>query len=257
MSMTSDYLASNFGVTIEQARVFLARYVADPGFLYEGVKKLGLNSTMLGEIVGVPAELVEAFFTAKGFDGAALRSVGAQPPVVAEPAAGGIPDHIYSFNQNEGALSTASLREQIIAISGVDAYNQVIFNVRNNDGWEDGLWTAEELDMPTFPTIAATAENIESIFYGTVINAIKTLDAQEIQELGEFTLANLDAINAGDPAAFAAAERLIYEALVDAAAVPVMDDAQLAGYLVQIVGTMVRDNPTASMADAWQVVLLP
>lgn len=90
------------------------------------------------------------------------------------------------LNNNSGILSTQSLRDSIVAQTGVTAYNN-LFDPTGFPGFEDGTFSAEELGVLALGNLPATQATIESLFYGTIINAYKRIDVAEVNEMVAFS----------------------------------------------------------------------
>ena len=97
-------------------------------------------------------------------------------------------DYLVKFNSHTGSLSTASLKEQIKA--SLDDPSDYDFLFESIYGYEeaDGLYTPDETGISHLGNIQAVPESLESIFLGTLINIINSLDVGELEQIGNFTL---------------------------------------------------------------------
>lgn len=133
---------------------------------------------------------------------------------------------IVELNDNTGILSTEALRAAIVAITGQGDYDAA-FNVDNYPGASDGVFTAAELGFGSLGDLPATGATLESLLYGTMINAMKSIDASEIEELTAFAIAHQDMT--GTEQAYI---DLLIGIFQDAAIPPLYDDATIAQIVV-------------------------
>lgn len=72
--------------------------------------------------------------------------------------------------------------------SQYDSFFESIF------GYEeaDGLYTPDETGVSHLGNIKATPERLESIFFGTLINILNSLDLEEMEQIGNFPPFNSD-----------------------------------------------------------------
>lgn len=258
-------LLSRQGVTMQQASDWVQAHLTTPGDIYNICLDFGINSGMLAEIVqpfvpGVVAFDVEAFFTAQGFNALGLRNAGTLPPVpmptpVPRPVpvdpgqaifAGLLPQELgglFSFmalNNNGGALSNANLRAASLSQGGQAGDYWALFNPASFGGEGDGVWTPGELGFGGLGNLPATAETLESLFYGTIIRLARSLDQQEVDQLDAFSTANEAALEAGNPAVLNNLVQQLGQALSTPAAVPLVSDAELAAFLPALTATAIQ-----------------
>lgn len=169
---------------------------------------------------------------------------------------------LVALDQETGILSVSSLRSAVIngtTISlygqsmsiggtGADAYNTA-FDPSNYEGAGDGVLTPEELGVAGLGTLSATSETLESLFYGTIIKALKAIDTSELVEIQNFILQNAAALEAGGEAIFAQYLDLMIGVYEDPASSPVFNNDTIymtavmaAEVYVQLVGE--SDNPS-------------
>jgi hypothetical protein len=108
---------------------------------------------------------------------------------------------IVQLNDEDGVLSTASLRADVMAHGTESAYWS-LFEAEGYSGAGDGVFTNAEVgwsigDQP------ATAGTIESVFYGTLVTALQNVDFSEWYNLQTFVFNNKAALESGDEAVFA------------------------------------------------------
>ncbi len=257
--MTAAELLNSKGVSMQQASEWVQARLQSPAEIYNICLEFGINSSMLADIVqpfvpGVVASDVETFFTNLGFNALDLRNAGPLEPVpMPSPVPAPVPEapmfsgvlppelsallSFVSLNDNTGALSNASLREVGLGLSS--AYWSA-FNPAQVGGHTDGIWSTDELGFSSLGNLPATAETLESLFYGTVIRLARSIDAQEVNQLDAFLTANEAALDAGNAATINSLIQQVSQALSTPAAVPLVSDADLAAalpLLIQLVGT--------------------
>ena len=141
---------------------------------------------------------------------------------------------VLDFNDRTGALATATIRGQVLANANptITANYWNLFDPARFEGSADGVFTPEELGVSHLGTIAATAENIESLFYGTFIDVSTSIDFEEAGAIGTFFMANLTGIVQRTPSVIDQYVDLFVQATADPAAVQAHPDAALASQLV-------------------------
>lgn len=105
-----------------------------------------------------------------------------------------------ALNTAEGALSTASLRQQVIAQTGVATYNMA-FDPNQYAGGLDGVFSVADLGVANLGNLPATSETLESLFYGTIVRVARAIDTAELQQLAQFLIDRGAALDNEDPAA--------------------------------------------------------
>jgi len=232
---TTQHLSS-LGLSMAQCRSYIAANLDKPVTLYYAAKQHKIDSQMLAEIVqdqfpGVNATQVEAFFSSYGLRGQDLNAAKLNPaPVVKSWQGDSKVKSLFSFNDNTGVLSTESMRDTVVAKVGLDKYIQT-FNPKNIPGAADGVLSVADLGFSQLGDIAATWQNIESLFYGTVSKMSHSLSRSETQELYDFTQKNSFWIQVKNPVVMAQFEKLMLDAFLDPATEQdpaVLSDAQIA-----------------------------
>lgn len=236
MTTAAEQLAK-YGISVAEAHAWIGARLEAPGEIFEVALQYGVTAGMLAEIMqptfpGLTAGEVVNFFNGQGFDGSLLLGGGEQNP---PPGGGGevVPDdliplaHLFGLNNASGDLSTAALRNAVIAQVGRDAYNE-LFDPSNYAGHEDGVFTAAEFGLPGNASIPATMESLESLFYGTFINFYHAIDEQEIMEMMAFVEQNQAALEAGNEAVLEQYIQLVIGMFQDPANPPIFPDEVLA-----------------------------
>jgi len=190
---TSSYLA-NFGVSVDQARAFLLGNLHDPQAIFNTARQFGVTNEMLGEITGYSPIQVRAFF---GGFGMAAGELDPEPLFPSDLLQFG---SVFALNTATGALSTASLRQQVMAQTGEATYN-LAFDPNQYAGGLDGIFSAADLGVSSLGNLPATSETLESLFYGTIVRVARAVDTTELQQLVQFVIDRGAALDSEDPAA--------------------------------------------------------
>ena len=195
---TAEYLAQ-FGVTMDQAYDFIVAHRDEPALIFEVARQSGITTEMLGDIVGASATDVRGYFTANGLDASqldpALELAHLFPDDMGEFA------HLVALDPYQsGELSVAALRESVIAATNPADYFAT-FDPANFYGAEDGFFTPEELGVSHLGTLPATTATLESLFFGTIIATLKSVDYGEAIQVAAFIGSNEAALEAGEEGA--------------------------------------------------------
>lgn len=188
---TAEPFLAMLGVTIQQAKDFIFSHANEPTTIFNVAKQYGLSTTKLSEITGFSTSDVSAYFSSFGLDAEKLNKVNSSSGTRDLLA----PDltsfaSIIAFNNNTGVLSTKALRESANVFSSLpkDVFEEIYylkFNPSNFKGAGDGIFTPEELGgITSLGNIPATVETLESLFYGTAINAYRNYDLNEFLDIG-------------------------------------------------------------------------
>lgn len=209
---TSSYLA-NFGVTIEQAREYVFANLDNPQAIFATARQFGVTNEMLGEIAGgYSAQQVQGYLAGFGIDASALETEPLFPSEMLQFST------VMGLNTETGALSTASLREQVKAHTGAAAY-AAAFDPNQYAGGLDGVFSAADLGVLNLGDLPATAETLESLFYGTIIRLTGTVDTEELQQVASFVQDNAAGLENEDPAVESALVTLMLGIVQDQAVV--------------------------------------
>jgi hypothetical protein len=231
--MTAKSHLALFDITIEQANDFIQSHVSEPQTIFDAALQLGIPTSMLSEITGFSTDVISEYFGAAGLDTLVLdlgSFAGKRELLSVEFAA--LPDDLIVFNDNTGTLSTDSLREIIIAATSADDYF-AFFDPANFKGADDGIFTSEELGIEQLGNIPATTETLESLFYGTFINALQAIDLEEALQLSDFIESNPDAFE-NDSFSFGETSLMI-DILSDPTEDPFFSNSQITLFAVEAV----------------------
>ncbi|WP_157670349.1 hypothetical protein [Chitinibacter sp. GC72] len=195
--MNAAQLLNQYQVTMDQAKDWIMSHLYDPALVFNTARSIGLTSNMLAEIVapvvpGVTAQQVEDFFTAQGLAGFQLRGsiVDTTPPADSReflPEDMAALSSLVTMNTHSGVLSTEALRKAALDNLSNDANYYALFNPASYQGAADQYFSGAELGIAGHAGFAATTANLESVYYGTVINTIQAIDYSEIQAINAFT----------------------------------------------------------------------
>ena len=207
---TSSYLA-NFGVTIEQAREYVLAHLSNPNAIVATARQYGITNDMLGEIAGgYSAADVRGYLAGFGIDASGLEAEPLFPSEMLQFST------VMGLNTASGALSTASLRAQVIAQTGEPAYNAA-FDPNHYSGGLDGVFSVADLGVASLGELPATAETLESLFYGTIIRLTGTVDMEELLQVQSFVRDNAAGLQNEDPAVESALATLMLGIVQDQA----------------------------------------
>lgn len=135
---------------------------------------------------------------------------------------------LMRLNGQTGILSTASLEAEIVAQTNATDY-AALFDasayVEAADGWFTGAEIGWQLGH-----IPATDANVASVFYGTVIHALKAVDWSEFSEIDTYLDSTGEYIDATELHMLV---QLMVDAFSDAATVRVFSDDDIAALIVQ------------------------
>lgn len=197
-----EHLAK-FGVTVEQAFDFIFANIDNPELIYAAARQNGVTNSMLNEITGVSVGVIEEYFTSTNNPDLVPQRLD-YTSILFNTDIGSL-ESLVNFNNNEGILSTNSLREEVrTKINFPEDYTFLFTEVREYQS-QDGVYDAEELGISILSKITASDENIESVFYGTLINIFSRFDREELDGIINFPVG-------GDPSDL---EVLLTEALND------------------------------------------
>ena len=178
-----EHLAK-FGVTVEQAFDFIFANLDNPELIYAAARQNGVTNSMLNEITGVSVDVIEEYFTSTNNPDLVPQRLD-YTSILFNTDIGSF-ESFVSFNNNIGVLSTVSLREEVQSLIDFSAFYEFPFTERYGFQSNDGVYDADELGVSNLNNVEATDENIESIFYGTLVNMFSTLDKTELNQIKVF-----------------------------------------------------------------------
>ncbi|MCP5243717.1 MAG: hypothetical protein H6940_09850, partial [Burkholderiales bacterium] len=227
--------------TVQQARDFILSHVDQPATIFNAAKQFGVTTLMLSEITGYSTDVISSFFASFGMNTDEWNGI---IPVDTPNGHKLLPDnlaslsHLIVFNTNAGVLSTDTLRANILPNAYEPDY-VAVFNPNNYQGASDGVFTAEELGVAHLSNLPATRETMESLIYGTLINAFRAIDESEIIQVVTYLGAHPDPTDNTVTSEFTT---LMNDVFGDPSSDPVYrDDAQLARGVYQVTDGLIDD----------------
>ncbi|UJP03553.1 MAG: hypothetical protein LZF85_03620 [Nitrosomonas sp.] len=179
-----------YGISRERAMDFIMANVNHPEVIYDVASTYGITTQHLSDITGYSTDIIKNYFESSRLSTTVLDEV----KLLFNSSLGHL-DYLVNFNNHTGSLSTASLSEQVTASlddpTQFDALFESIF------GYEeaDGLYTPDETGISHLGNIKAVPESLESIFFGTLINIINSLDIDELKQIASFPSITKDNLN--------------------------------------------------------------
>ena len=176
----AEHLAK-LDITTEQALEYVTTNLDQPELIFEAAKDNGVTRSMLSEITEISTDVINNYFSDAELDPELID----YSSILFNSDIGSL-ENLVNFNNNTGMLSTTSLGEKVrSSINFSDDYN-FPFTARDSYQPNDNIYDAEELGVAQLGNIDATDENIESIFYGTIINMINAIDKEEMNQIKAF-----------------------------------------------------------------------
>jgi hypothetical protein len=212
-----EHLAK-LGVTVEQAFDFISANLDKPEFIFATARAHGVTNAMLNEIADVSTDTIRDYFSYANKDNKILDYTSILINFDLGPL-----EALVNFNNNIGILSNAALSDAVqpllIEPLVLDfTFVPVYAHIQPNDG----VYDAEELGVSHLGAVPATDENIESLFFGTLINLFKSIDRIELDQIKSF--------ENGDPAEF---QSLLSSALSDSPVSGEWSDEELASLVIE------------------------
>jgi hypothetical protein len=230
---TIDDVIKEISATREQTLDWIYTRIDQPETIFLTALENGITTSMLSDLTGFSNNQISDYFAALGFDTSLLDEVG----ILFNSELGSLA-HLVEFNDHSGILSTNSLRD-VLKVSfedepfSYDAFFESVFDYQKNDG----IYSPDELGVAHLGNITASEENIESIFYGTLINIFQQFDEDEYQQI----------LESPDN------KTLLFEALTDTPTTPLWSDTELATqvtiYAVDLINAFWDDIAIVGILD--------
>jgi len=205
------------GVTVGQASDFIWANIDQPEIIFAAARQHGVTNAMLHEITGVSSSVINDYFKNADLVPERLDHTS----ILFNTDIGSI-ETLVGFNDNAGALSNASLKAKVQPLIDLPAAYNFPFTARYDFQSEDGVYDEDELGISQLGDIDATNENIESIFYGTLIRMFSRLDSTELSQINGFP-------KNGNPVDF---QTLLLDALNDPVTDPIWTEESLVHKIV-------------------------
>ena len=187
---TGIQVLNYYGITVKQAMDFILANINNPEAIYNGASELGITTQHLSDITGYPADAIKNYFESSGLSVEVLDEV----KLLFNSNLGHL-DYLVNYNTHTGSLSTISLSEQVKASLDDPTQYEALFESIYGYEEADGLYTPDETGISHLGSISAAPESLESIFFGTLINIINSLDIGELQQIGNFPPITADNLN--------------------------------------------------------------
>lgn len=184
--MTTESHLASLGVTMQQAKAFILSHINEPLTIYQIALDNEITTVMLSEITGASTNVIRNYFNSKGFSADLLDLANTQPTNL--PSL----NSFIALNENTGILSNEALQESIAAANQDDPFFNFDLNLGFwlylNDSPYDDILSPEEFNGTTahLGNLPATAETIKSLYFGTIINELKSIDEEEVQQISDF-----------------------------------------------------------------------
>ncbi len=178
-----EHLAK-FGISIQQANNFINSNLNKPEEIFQAARDYGVTTQMLNEVSGYSMQDITEYF--KTID---LETKDLDDPFIPVNSDLNSLESLVSLNTREGVLSNDSLRAAALQkFDDNSADYEFMFNAEPPRTYQDddGIYDASELGVCSLISVAATSENLESLFYGSLINIFSALDDGELNQINEF-----------------------------------------------------------------------
>lgn len=178
--MLAEKHLTRLGFTVEQANEFIIANINQPKIIYDAAAQYGVTTRMLSELSGYSRDIVQKYFADVNPDWSKLLD---KSKLVNSDL--GTLENLVAFNTREGILSNASLNAVVKPKVEAQDYNYDMTFTSSNPGLQlkDGLYSSGELGVENLDNVPATNDNIESLFYGSIINIISSLDESEWNQI--------------------------------------------------------------------------
>lgn len=183
--MSAETQLAKFGITIQQANDFINKNIDNPEVIYEAGITYFVTISMLNEITKYSENEIIQYFENGGVTHPTILN---NTRKLFNSDLGSL-ENLVDFDNKEGVLSTEALREKVQPLIGdpdfFPSYDPFFGPLAPFQAW-DGKYDADELGIKHLGEIAATTANLESIFYGTLINTFTRLDKDELNQINQF-----------------------------------------------------------------------
>ena len=183
VELSAEEHLGKFGFSLQQARNFIVANFERPEILFDTFLIGGITTKMLSEITNLSEDVICGYFASLDFDCGLLDETSI---LINEDGDVTSLENLVGFNENNsGLLSDDSLKEEILSLvfpDERDVFLSPVYLLQD----ADGIYDAAELGVNGIDSILATDENIESLFYGTLINLFSVLNESELTLLKAF-----------------------------------------------------------------------
>lgn len=173
---------AKFDVTVQQAIDFISANLDKPEVIYFAAFENGVTNAMLSEMTQHSTKVISDYFISAGLEPEKLDYTS----MLVNFDLGEL-ETLVDFNDNVGILSNISLRDAVRPlVNTTQIYDLSFESVFPHIQLNDGIFDADELGVGHLTDVAATSENLESLFYGSLINIFGALDEAELKQIKEF-----------------------------------------------------------------------
>lgn len=179
---------AKFGVTVQQAKDFINSNSQNPADIFQAAQVSGVTTKMLSELSGYSVDIVSGYFGAIDLQSKKLDDTH----ILVNSDLGSL-ESLVTHNEKDDILSNASLHAAVIKKlqdlnQKTDDYENFFTNGPTKQYQDDdGIYDADELGVCSLTTgVPATAESLESLFNGSLINIFSALDDTELNQIKEF-----------------------------------------------------------------------
>lgn len=229
--MSAESHLAKFGITIHQAKDFIDLNIDKPEIIFDAGITYFVTIPMLSEITKYSESEINEYFKSAGKNPDNLNNTR----LLVNSDLGAL-ESLVDFNNKTEILSNVSLREKVQPLIGDPDYYpsyDPFFGLRAPFQIWDGKYDSDELGVKHLGEIAATTENLESLFYGTLLNTFSRLDNDELNKINQFP----------DNGNFDEYQALLFSAISSAPSSIAWTDAELADLVV---------NDSARIINAFQ-----
>ncbi|UJP05802.1 MAG: hypothetical protein LZF61_02175 [Nitrosomonas sp.] len=180
--MLAEKYLTELGFTMEQAQEFITLNVNQPEVIYNTAAQYGVNNRMLSEISGFSRNIVTDYFKNAGFISPELDRC-----ILINYDLGAL-ENLVAFNTREGILSNAALCDIVKpAVNKNYDYDSPFTPPNPKLQSSDSIYSSGELGVERIDNVPITNENVESLFYGTLINMFLALEQSELDQINAFS----------------------------------------------------------------------
>jgi hypothetical protein len=180
--MLAEKRLSELGFTLSQAIDFINTNVNQPQIIFDVASEHGVNTRMLSEISGYSKDVVHEYFLNAGYDSATINTQ-LNTNLLVNSNLGSL-ESLVAFNEREGVLSNASLREVVKPTIDANYDYDGTFGPANLNQSDDGVYSSGELGVENLNDVLATQIGFIDSRNGAVVHMIN--------EAAELTLTSND-----------------------------------------------------------------
>lgn len=180
--MSAESHLAKFEITLQQAKNFIDSNINQSEIIFEAAFNYSVTIPMLSEITKYSDDEIIDYFESAGISHPS--SLNNTRKLVNSDL--GSLENLVNFNNSSGVLSNALLREKVQPLIGDPNYYpsyDPFFGPGFPFHMWDGKYDSDELGVKHLGEITANIENLESLFYGTLINIFLRLDNSEHEQI--------------------------------------------------------------------------